>query len=400
MRRRILTTAVLVVAAFAGTMGCNSSSKKQPTQKEAAMKQWNDARASVLLTLARDQFKTGNFDKCRQTVAEALRMAPENPNLWVLSGKLNIEQGQLELAERDLKKAGELAPNAAEPHYLLGVIYQRWQRLDVALAEYQAASDKAPTELAYVLARAETLVALDKPKDALLLLSEKITFFDNNHVIRDAAGQLLMQQGRHAEAADMFRQATLLATDDMGLKERHAKALFFAQKYRESAELLSRLTRDELFAERVDLYAMLGEAYLNLGRTTDARAAFETATQLNPSSVVAWQGVGKVALGVNDLRRAELAIRKAVALDPGDAQNHLLMGYLRLKQDRPSEAMVSFRKASALDANDPVSLCMAGYVLEKAGQTQQAIEFYARALQVKPGDELATQLMAGVGVNE
>jgi hypothetical protein len=43
---------------------------------------------------------------------------------------------------------------------------------------------------------------------------------------------------------------------------------------------------------------------------------------------------------------------------------------------------------------------MTGYVLEKMGQSQQAIEFYARALKVKPGDELATQLMAGVGLNE
>jgi hypothetical protein len=43
---------------------------------------------------------------------------------------------------------------------------------------------------------------------------------------------------------------------------------------------------------------------------------------------------------------------------------------------------------------------MTGYVLEKSGQTQQAIELYARALQIRPGDELATELMAGVGLNE
>lgn len=397
LSRKAALAAVLLAAVVAG---CNSSGKKAPTQKEAAIQQWNNARASVLLSLANDQYKTGNFDKSRQTVIEALRVTPDNPNLWLLSAKLNIEQGQLEAAERDLKKTLELAPSSAEPHYLLGVIYQRWQKLDMALNEYQIAGDKAPTELAYVLARAEVLVTLDRSREALALLNERMTYFDNSPVIRDAAGQLMMQQGKYEDAAETFRQATMLATDDQGLKERHAKALFFAQRYRESAELLSRLTRDERNATRADLFAMLGESQLHLDRTHDARASFETATQLNPSLVGGWQGIGKVALAGNDLRRAELAIRKAVALDPGDAQNHLLMGYLRLKQDRPGDAMVSFRKASALDANDPVSLCMTGYVLEKSGQTQQAIEFYARALQIRPGDELATQLMAGVGANE
>jgi tetratricopeptide (TPR) repeat protein len=42
---------------------------------------------------------------------------------------------------------------------------------------------------------------------------------------------------------------------------------------------------------------------------------------------------------------------------------------------------------------------MVGYVLEKSGKPEQAIRYYAEALKLKPGDELATHLMAAVEVS-
>ena len=41
-----------------------------------------------------------------------------------------------------------------------------------------------------------------------------------------------------------------------------------------------------------------------------------------------------------------------------------------------------------------------GYVLEKQGKSEQAIKFYGEALKIKPGDELATRLMASVDARE
>jgi tetratricopeptide (TPR) repeat protein len=393
--RRKFAIAVIALSCLAG---CSQTTP--PDSKNAAAEQWNGARAAVLYSLANDQFKTGNYDKSRKTVAEALRMSPQNAELWILSAKLNIEQSQLELAQQDLGRAMEFAPDTAEPYYLRGVINQRWQKLEDAATDYQIASDKAPTELAYVLARAETLVAMDRSKEALSLLQEKQPYFENNPVIRDAAGQLLMQQKRYSEAVDTFRKASMLATDDLGIKERLAKALLFNNQHREAAEMLSRLTRDDRNMDRADLFVMLGEACMQADRPSEARAAFETATQVNPSSALAWQGVGKVALNASDLRRAELAIRKSVSLDPADSQSQLLLGYLRLKQSKLNEAMVAFRKAAALDDGDAVALCMTGYVFEQMGDQDQAMAFYAKALKLRPGDEMATKLMANIGLNE
>src|SRR5690349_8169529 len=102
-KSQTLRTCLIAVALFgAATLAGGCAGNKKETSKQAAGQRWNAARAGVLLTLARDQYASGNFDKCRKTLDDALKLDPENPQLHLLSAKLSIEQGQLELAEREL----------------------------------------------------------------------------------------------------------------------------------------------------------------------------------------------------------------------------------------------------------------------------------------------------------
>src|SRR5690242_17410090 len=84
-------------------VGCNAL--KPPDEKLAAKKRWNEARASILLTLAQDQYKGHDFDKCKETCDQALKLVPESCAVHTLMAKVEIEQGQLEQAERELELA-------------------------------------------------------------------------------------------------------------------------------------------------------------------------------------------------------------------------------------------------------------------------------------------------------
>jgi Flp pilus assembly protein TadD len=197
--------------------------------------------------VAQDQYKAHDFDKCRETLGKALAMSPNNAQLHTLSAKVEIEQGHLEAAERELELARRFAPADPEPYYLSGVIYQRWQKPQAALEFYRQAGQRAPAELAYVLAEGEMLVALERAPEALTLLQSKVTYFENSSTIRDAVGQLLLQRGRYAEAVDMFRQASVLAEEDNSVRERLATAYFYNKQYRQAAEVLTRQTANEPF---------------------------------------------------------------------------------------------------------------------------------------------------------
>ena len=76
---RIVPAAVALAAVVwvAAAGGCAPKAKK-PTIKEKAEAQWNGARASVMISLAQDQYKSGNFEKARQTVDDAIKLVPES----------------------------------------------------------------------------------------------------------------------------------------------------------------------------------------------------------------------------------------------------------------------------------------------------------------------------------
>lgn len=394
--------AVFVPIVVLGLMtGCaDNGPGHSQTQKEAAKKQWASARANVLANMAVEQFEGGNFDKCRQTVDEALKMDPDNAPLRILSAKVHIEKGNLEGADRELIQARRLAPTSGEADYLSGVVCQRWQKAQEACEFYRSASEKQPNELAYLLAHAESLVALNRSDDALKLLQDKVVYFEYSAAIRDAVGQLLMQKGKYAQATDAFRQASILATEDNIIREHLAMAQFHNKAYRDASETFSRLLKDEKYVKRGDLYLAMGECLMQISRPREARENFEMASQLMPNNSGVWLSLGKAAMQLNDVRRAEIALKRASTIDPSSSECHLLMGYAKLKQSKFDEALASFRKASALDGNDTVSLCMVGYALEKLGRNEEAIKLYARALKMKPGDELATRLMAQVQLDQ
>jgi Tfp pilus assembly protein PilF len=397
LNRLSLATGLMALLVAAG---CQSNGPKEPTQKEQAIRKWNNARATVLISLAKEQYSGGQFEKCRHTLDDALKLSPDNTQLHILSAKLSIEQGQLEAAERELKMVRSLAPNDAEAHYLSGVVYQRWQKPELALDLYRAAAERSPAELPYWMAQAEMLVALDRPADALALLQGKVDYFEHSGAIRDAVGQLLMQLGRPGEAASMLRQASILSEDDQAIRERFAMALYANHDYREAAEVLARLVQNEQFAKRGDLFLMMGECQLQTGRTREARYTFETASQLDAQSAPIWRALARAAFETGDLKRADLALAKSLRLDSTLPETHLLLGYVRLRQNRLKEAQTAFQKASTLDPKDTVSLCMIGYVLEKSGRGEEAAQYYGKALRMKPGDDMASRLLAGLDTRE
>jgi Flp pilus assembly protein TadD len=396
-KRNLLCVVAAALLLTLATAGCQNP--KQKNSKEANAR-WNRARASVLCSLAKDQYKAGSFDKCRKTVTDALKMDPMNAQLRILSARLAIEQGQLELAERELEHARKYAPNDPDGYYLAGVIYQRWQKPERAYEFYTAASDKAPIELSYLLARAEMLVDLERSEEALTMLQGKVVYFENSAAIRDAVGQLLMQSRKYHDAVDMFRQASVLEEQELGFKERLGLALYYEKNYAEAADVLGKLIAKDRYTQRGDLLAALGESQLQTNKPREARQTFESATQADASNAKAWLGLGRAAMDCKDYRRAELALKKAQSLDTASAETHLMFGYLRLRQKRMKDALASFHKASTLDPKDSVSVCMMGYVYEKAGRSDLAVKYYGKALKLKPDDQLASKLMAGVDPND
>jgi tetratricopeptide (TPR) repeat protein len=389
--RKIFQASFFLLATLAA---CTST--KEPTAQQSAMKQWNDARSAVLVGLASDQYNNTSFEKSRSTIDQALRLSPDNAGAHLLSAKLYIEAGSLEAAERELEVARQLDPRNAEAEYLSGVVYQRWQQPQRALECYQHACDKSPAELAYVLAKAEMLVAMGHRDDALSMLQSKVTYFEHSGEIRDEVGLLMVQEARYPEAIEMFRRATILSPDDLTIREHLAMALFGGKKFAEAAGLIVELQSNEKYQHRPDLTLTLAQCQLETGQAAEAIDSFQQTADAMPDCAGAWLGLGRAELAMNNAVRAEAALRKSIALDDSNADGHLLLGYALLRQGHLPDAYQSFTRAAQLAPGDSVSLCMVGLTLKRLGRTGEAAQWYQRALQANPGDEMASTLLAKV----
>ena len=85
------------------TVGCSDNKPRQDAARSRPRRTGILRGQRCSRGLARDQYQSGNFDKCRSTLNEALRIDPKNARLHVLSAKLAIEQAQLETADRELR---------------------------------------------------------------------------------------------------------------------------------------------------------------------------------------------------------------------------------------------------------------------------------------------------------
>lgn len=391
---------ILLIATTAALAGCAGGGKTK-TQKQAAADQWAGTRAAVLASLATDQYRSGNYDKSRQTVDQAIALDGKNPRLRVLSARLDIEQGRLEAAEQSLALASTLDPKDAEIDYLRGIVQQRWQRPQAALGHYAAAAEKRADDVAFPLAQAEMLVQLDRRGEALKLLLARVQYFEHSATIRDAIAQLLQQNGAVRPAIDYYRQASVLDADDVGIRERLALALYEAG---ESREALSQLTRviaaarsaDANAAPRVDLMLAAAECELAIDDARAARRRFDDITSIEPNSAEAWLGSAKCSLRLSDLKRAEQSAQRAVTLRPRSVDALVVLGYALMKQGRDDAATQTFTRAIRAEPNDAVTLSMLAILARRQGQPIDAEAYLRRALATEPADPLAQRLMASV----
>ncbi|HSV16075.1 MAG TPA: tetratricopeptide repeat protein, partial [Tepidisphaeraceae bacterium] len=215
---RTFLAAGFAVAAMAA-VGCSQVDENHKKFVKDNRGQFDVMRLQLTYEVAAEQYKTGELDKCRETLKSALAVPTPYAPMHVLAGKLEMEgdHGNLETAAVELKKAVEINGEDPEPYYLLGVVYQRWQKFETACGYYQQAVDHKSSEASYVLAVAEMKMTLGQLDDAQQLLEDKMLYFEQSGAMHIALAKIATLKGDHAAAAKHLRDATLLLPEDQNV---------------------------------------------------------------------------------------------------------------------------------------------------------------------------------------
>ncbi|MCX7826523.1 MAG: tetratricopeptide repeat protein, partial [Verrucomicrobiae bacterium] len=158
--------------------------------------------------------RQGRNDKAEAALRQALRSEPSSAEVNFNLGLLVAEKGDADEAERLLRQALKSDPTMAAAAYNLGVLVSR-RRLDEAIELCRRAAALRPTEPKYSYTAAFYMRQRGDTAGAIEMLQQIVLNRRADGSTYGLLGQLYEEQGSHAAALSIYRQAA----DDERLHE-------------------------------------------------------------------------------------------------------------------------------------------------------------------------------------
>ncbi len=381
------------VAALLLTAGCEEFSKDRKTIKQEQYERWNTARVTIMLQLARQQFDANDYEKCRQTVTQCITMNPEFAPSFILAGRLELETGDVEKAADDFKQAIKIDPKNAEAYYFMGICYQRWQNFASALENYQKAWANKDNDPSYLLAAVEMKISLGQLDDAEKMLLEKLNYFEQTSALRVALARIETLRGHHDKASRYYRDAMLMAPEDLNIRRNYAESLYMAGRYSDALAVLDDLNSNDAIKEKNGIRLLMGQCYMNLKRTRDARVCFSDLVQQNPQDATAWLNLARVYMQTKEYGNATSCLQRLLAVDSKNAPALLMLAACQQKLNQWESSRDTLTRAMKITPDNSTIYCMLGITHDRMGDRAAAITQYQKAMQVNPHDTWAAELL-------
>ncbi|MDD2463267.1 MAG: tetratricopeptide repeat protein [Desulfobulbus sp.] len=273
----------------------------------------------VDLTIARLYAKQKHYDKAI-AIVEKLLTRENLPEARYFLAVLQVQQGRLGKALKQVRLIEPTAPEYADAFFLQVRILREQDKLDQALEllEHQISSGPLRnSELYIMLAGLHQLEGRDDLSKKVLL--QGIDAFPNDGDLLYEYGLLLEGDGDHEAALAIMEKI-------IDLKPDHAAALNFvgyswADTQVNLDQALEYIRRAiEIKPENGYIHDSLGWVYYRLGKLDQATKELETAVKLSPDDAAILDHLGDVYLESGRVRDALRTYKKALKLSKEDEQ--------------------------------------------------------------------------------
>lgn len=364
--------AILAASIYAG------AAQNPPAQRQGPLS---------ILKNAQQLMGQGNLEGARAQLTDGLKIFPRDADFFNYLGVVDAEEGHVQSAENNFRKAIELGPRASGAYLNLGHLYQseiprRPEASSLALATYLKLLqiDPTNTEANYQAAVLEMrggrykgslehlrkLPAADQQKSQLLaLLCVDLASTGNTDQASAAASRL-------AKSPDLTEADVLPVLPE--LKSHDALAL----------QLLNALNQRHL-ASAGTLYK-LAQFQGQTGQLKEARATLESLAQREPSQAAPLMDLARLANRQGDYRGALGYLAHARDLQPQNAAVHFFFGIVCVEMDLHQEAYVSLKKAVDLDPGNAYYNFAFGAVASQRDDPREAIPYFKKYCALKPSD--------------
>ncbi len=315
-------------------------------------------RSAVPVVRQADSYlRSGDLTDAQERFEAALNLDPTNADaLLGLARAYSLAGGgtgavEFRKAEARLKEAAEFAPDNLSPYQALGDLYLAYDRPEDAVVQYERAQQLAPDDLLTLGRLGTALLAAGKPEEAIAIFQQRVTQSpaDKGALLDLAAAYRGIGEFDLAETA--YSQLLVLAPDDLGVK----------------------ISLGDLYMERDE-----PERALPLYEEAATRAS-------DPDQLAqARDQLGKAALRLGDVTRAELLAASLIETRPELARGYLLLASVREVQGDQEGALAIYTDGASR-VEDPLSLQLrAGDLLLRLGRAPEAQTLLEQAVRLNP----------------
>lgn len=375
---RLMFTGVTV-----GLASCATTTHEEA--KIQAEQRWNQVRGRVRHQLARQQCEGGLFEEAVGTLTEALALDPAQPDAYVMLAQANLELGRHASAERALDMARQAGLVSPDLIYMQGVILEQREDLEAALEFYGKARALDPSNVDYLVAEAECLVARGRAPEALALLDNHARRLEDRGTSSTLAAHIAVLLGDVDGAAAWFREVAApvgevaLAAEELGL------LLARAGRHEEALALLEPLL-DQDRGPQVGGAARraLATCYLVRGDPTAAKRVLAEYVTGHPADAPAQLLLAKAAIAAGDLLTALVAIDAAERHAPNRPEVKFVRAVVQWRRGDLVGAAAALRSVLTLTPDDVDAHCLMAEVLAAQHEKEAARRHFSRALEIDP----------------
>ena len=416
--KRLLIVLFVVAAGFAAVGGYVAASRERQYRTLIAVGDRAIARDDTFVAV--------------EAFSGAIALRDQSMLAYLKRGQAYFRRGELQNAQRDLRRAMELDPTATRVLEALGDVhyslreyeraadrYAECVELDDAtprvqyklgLARYHAghpaaavqplmraaALDEKHAETQYVLGLA--MRDLHRDNEALVALRRAVTL---SPALAEARAELAVLYGELDRNSEEIEQLEALAALRPGAERAVPLGLAYARAGRTSQAVLTLGSAAERFPDNQRVYVALGRVWLDSAHARRDRIALSKAVEALEGALTAGEPssealalFGRALYLAADFETSEQTLLEAVARMPVDpiayvylAETAQRLGHL----GRARDALINYRAILGEESADAQRLAPAARIGELAmrtGEEAMATTWYRRAVAAAPGDGL------------
>ena len=320
---------LLVILGVALLIGCGGPTKSGKIARVNAHNRMDSVNADLAAQQAMQQFEVGQLNAAIETIDAAINRFEGNAEFHLLRGRILMEQHRLDAASKSFVRSIEINAGVAEPHYFLGVLHQRWSEDAQALDCYKKAMECNTTHPQYLLAAAESFVAIGQLDEAIALLKNAGKEFQHQPSVAALLGHIYLRNGNPKEAANFLGDSRLLGNDDAEVLTLLITAQFSAGEYAECLLTIAQLKETQELS--FTFQRLKGKCLAATGRKIQGRDICLKVTRQMPDDAGAWVDLGYIAWDMGDYNRVALCGKKISQLSSELKEGPLFEGIAALR---------------------------------------------------------------------